>query len=95
MKFYDKTKPLYKEINASGVGLGAALLQTRNGTSCPRDEAPDNSILRPTALVSKSLSSLEKRYSNIEREALDILYRLKKVHHYCFPREVSIITDHK
>ena len=79
----------------SGVGLGAGLLQTRNGTSCPRDMAPDNNILRPIAFASKSLSIREKRYSNIEREALGILHGLEKFHHYCFAREVSIITDHK
>ena len=28
MKFYDETKPLYIETDASGVGLGAALIQT-------------------------------------------------------------------
>ena len=71
MKFYYKTKPLHIEMNASG--LGAALLQTRSGTSCPKDEAPDNSILRPIAFMSKSLSSMEKTYSNIKREALCIL----------------------
>ena len=37
----------------------------------------------------------EKRYSNIEKEALGILYRLEKFHHYCFARKVSIITDYK
>ena len=46
MKFYNETKPLYIEIDASGVGLGPALLQTRNDTSCPRNEAPDNGILK-------------------------------------------------
>ena len=30
-----------------------------------------------------------------ENEALGILYRLKKFHHYCCVRELSIITDHK
>ena len=44
--------------------------------------------------MSKSLSSTEKRYSKIEIEAIDILYVLKKFHHYCFARELSIITDH-
>ena len=47
------------------------------------------------ALPSKSLSSVEKRYSNIEREALGILHGLDKFHHYCFVRVVSIIADHK
>ena len=32
MRCYDRTKPLYLETNASGVGLGASLLQTRSGT---------------------------------------------------------------
>ena len=30
MKFHDETKLLYIETDASGVGLGAALLQTRS-----------------------------------------------------------------
>ena len=38
MKFYDEMKPLYLETDASGVGLGAGLLQTKEGTSCPKDE---------------------------------------------------------
>ena len=79
----------------SGAGLGAALLQTRSNTSCHRNEVPDNSILRPIAFTSKSLTGTEKKYSNIEREALGILYGLEKFHHYCFVREVSVIMDHK
>ena len=95
MKFYDETKPLYIETDAFEVGLGAALLQTRSKTSYPRGEVPDNSILRPIAFYNKILTRVEIKYSNIEREALGIAYHLKKFHHYCFAREVSIITDHK
>ena len=95
MKFYDETTPLHLETDASGVGLGAALLQMGDNMSCHRDEAPDNSILRPIAFASNSLTGTEKRHSNIEREALHILYGLEKFHHYCFVREASIITDHK
>ena len=62
--------------------------------TCHRHEVPDNSILRPIAFASKSLTGEEKRYSNIDREALGILYGLEKFHHYCFAREVSIIKDH-
>ena len=72
MKFYDATKQLYIETDASGVRLGAFLLQTRSSTSCHRDKALGNSILRPTALDSKTFTKAEKRYSNIEREALGI-----------------------
>ena len=45
MKFYDETKPLYLETNASGIGLGAALLQTRDGMTCQKDSTPNNTIL--------------------------------------------------
>ena len=55
MKFYEKTKPLYLETDASGIGLGFTLLQTRNGMTCRKDTAPDNTIWRPIAFASKSL----------------------------------------
>ena len=94
-EMYDKTKPLYSGTDASGVVLGTSLLQTRNGTSCSRDMALDNDILRPIAFASKSLSSTEKRYNSMEREALGILHSLEKFHHYWFTRGVSIISDYK
>ena len=77
ISFYDKTQPLYLETDVSGFELRAALLQSRSSTSCATDKAPDNSILKPLAFASKSLSSAERRYSNIEIEALGILYGLK------------------
>ena len=60
MKFYDETKLLYIETDASGVGLGAVLLQTRSNTSCHRDNMPDNSILRSITFFSKSLTVAEE-----------------------------------
>ena len=69
MKLYDETKSVYIETDASRVGLGAALLQTKSNIGCHRDEVLDNSILRPPAFSSKSLTGAEKRYSKIEREA--------------------------
>ena len=95
MKFYDDTKPLYLKTDASGIGLGAALLQLRDNTNCPKDIAPDNTILCPIAFASKSLTGAEQRYSNIECEALGILHGLAKFHYYCFGREVLVNTDHK
>ena len=83
MKFYDENQPLYLVTYASGIGLGAALLQTESGTSCQRDKASDNNILRCIVFASKSLSSAERRYSNIERETQGILHRPKKFLHYC------------
>ena len=95
MKFYDDTKLLYLETDASGVGLGAVPLQLCNKTACQRDMVPDNAILRPVAFASQSFTGAEWRYSNIEWEVLGILHGLEKFHHYCFGREVLVITDHK
>ena len=95
MKFYDDAKPLYLETDASRVSLGVALLQLCNNTVCQKGMASDNIILHSIAFASKSLTSAEWRYSNVECEALGMLHGLEKFHHYCFGREVLIITDHK
>ena len=65
------------------------------GTTCQKDTVPNNTILHPITFASKSLTGAEHRYSNIERGALGILHGLEKFHHYCFAREVHIITNHK
>ena len=93
MKFYDDTKLLYLETDASGIGLGAALLQTWEGTTCQIDMVPDNTILHLISFASKSLAGAEHRYSNIERETLGILHGLEMFHDHCFAREVHVITD--
>ena len=76
MKFHNNTKPLNLETDASRVGLGAALLQMHEGTTCQKDVVPDNTILHPIAFASKSLTGAECRYSNIERKALGLLHGL-------------------
>ena len=63
--------------------------------NCRHDEVPDNETLSQIAFASKSLSSTGWWYRNIERKALGILHRLKKFDHYCFAKEVYVITDHK
>ena len=95
MKFYNDSKPLYLETDASRVSLGAALLQLHNNMVCQKGVAPDNITLHPIVFASKSLTGAEHRYSNIECEALGILHGLVKLHHYCFGQEVLVITDHR
>ena len=53
MKFYDDSKPLFPETDTSSVGLGTAILQTHDGTTCQKDMVPDNTILHPIAFASK------------------------------------------
>ena len=58
LKFYDRNKAITVQADASKDGLGAALLQ-------------DN---QPIAFASKTLSDTEKRYANIERELLAVVF---------------------
>ena len=60
MKCYDQIQPPYLETDAPRVGMAASLLQTRNGTSCPRDKAPDNSMWRTIALQTRAWQAKKK-----------------------------------
>ena len=95
MKFYNENKELFLETDALGVGPGAALLQLRDNTAWQQGIVPDNTMLQPIAFASKSLTGTESRYSNIECKALGIIHGLEKFPHYCFGRNIVIITDHK
>ena len=95
MKFYNENKELFLETDAFSVGLGAALLQLRDNTAWQQGKAQDNTMLWPIAFASKSLTGAERRYSNIECKALGIIHSLEKFHHYCFGRNIIIITNHK
>lgn len=44
---------------------------------------------------SSTLSDAEKRYSQLEREALAIIFTLKKCHKYVYGRKFTIYSDHK
>ena len=58
VKFYDETKTIYIETNASGVSLRAGMLQVRDTMNCTRYELPDNTLHRPTtAFAGKNLSN--------------------------------------
>ena len=45
MKYYDVRRPLHLKTDASGVGLGAGLLQVRGNQNFGYDEVPDNAML--------------------------------------------------
>ena len=67
----------YLETGVSKVSLGAWLLQIclqiAAKLSGTYQGVPDSCMLRPIAFGSKSLSTTETRYSNIERDTLAIL----------------------
>ncbi|XP_045765544.1 uncharacterized protein K02A2.6-like [Maniola jurtina] len=81
---YDTNKPLVLTCDASAVGIGGVLTQA----------APDGSE-RAVVYVSRALTCSEKHYSQIDKEALAIVYCLKKLHQYLYGRRFTLRTDHK
>ena len=91
LSYYDKDKPIFIEVNASGQGLGAVLLQGdishTNVSMCNQTDGNYlllRDYLRPVGYASKSLSEAEKHYSNIEYELLGIVWAINHFHYYTF-----------
>ena len=99
LQFYDRNKQLYLEVDASENQIGCALMQTYNGTEHPCDSNPDinpePTDVVPLAFAAKTLSPAERRYSNIEREALAIQIGLQKFYHWTWGNYVIVYSDQR
>lgn len=81
---YDSQKPVKLYCDASGRGLGCCLVHV----------FPDGSE-KPVAFASRVLSSAEKNYSQLDLEALAVVYGVRRFHDYVFGRRFTLVTDHK
>lgn len=86
MAYYDQDSDTEIIVEANPVGLGAMLVQTPQDPSKPP---------RAISYASRALTSVEARYSQIEREALGIVWACTKFHLYLYGTQFRVITDHK
>ena len=81
---FDPSCPVGISCDASDAGVGAVLFHRYK----------DNTE-RPIANASKTLTATQKRYSQIQKEALSIIFALKKFHQFLYGRKFILVTDHK
>lgn len=80
LKYYDINEEVTLQCDASEKGLGATLLQSG----------------QPVAFASRTLSATERRYAQIEKECLAIVFGCQKFSQYITRRaKVTVESDHK
>ena len=79
LSYFDPTVDTVVQVDASSRGLGAVLLQKN----------------KPIAFPSKSLSDCERRYVNIEREMLAVVFGCERFHTFVYGKQFTVESDHK
>ncbi|KAK3091320.1 hypothetical protein FSP39_018897 [Pinctada imbricata] len=79
LAYFNPDANLVLQTDSSKDGLGAVLLQ--NG--------------KPIEYASRSLTNSQKKWAQIEKEALSVLFGLKRFDQYTFGRKVVVVNDHK
>ncbi|XP_048583419.1 uncharacterized protein K02A2.6-like [Nematostella vectensis] len=79
LRYFDPKEETVIQTDASLKGVGAVLLQGG----------------QPVCYASKALTETEQNYSNIEREALGVVWELERFHYFIYGKQCTVNTDHK
>ena len=66
---------------------------TRYNPTLPINLAADASTEKPISFASRTLTTAEKNYSQLEKEALFLIFGVCKFHKYLYGRKFTLITD--
>lgn len=81
---YNSKLPIILATDASPVGISAVISHRFN-----------NNEERPISFASRSLTNIEQKYSQIDKEALAIVWGVRKFEHYLIGRHFILQTDNK
>ena len=81
---FESEKDIGLSCDASDYGVAAVI-------SHRMEDGSDRTV----AYASRTLKSAEKNYSQTEKEAMAIVYGVKKFHQYLYGKKFEIHTDHK
>ncbi|KAJ8338235.1 hypothetical protein SKAU_G00372010 [Synaphobranchus kaupii] len=77
-------RELVLACDASPYGVGALL-----------SHVMEDGSEKPLGFMSRTLTPAEKRYSQLDKEGLAIMFGIKRFHKYLYGRTFTISTDHK
>ena len=79
LPYFDRNKQTILQTDASKKGFGAVILQEE----------------QPIYYASRALTSAEKNYQNLEREAQAAVWGMEKFHYFLYGRKFILQTDQK